>query len=243
MPKSMFKKKLFGYAPSDVSSYIEKINSQAAFEIEDIERSVGDLKSQNEALKNEINESRAKLDEAEVLSQKLKDAEAEKEELLKEIESLKAHISECDSRYAALENENSALKVRFDSVSASAESYNKTCQEAGNILVVAKCKADEMQAEAAKKVDIIIASAKLNAEEILSKANTEAKAYYAKTKADADAYALRVKAETDQQVEHNKEKVEYLLKRQKQLLIALQAQKSEISKFYDETVSGLGAQK
>ena len=37
-----------------------------------------------------------------------------------------------------------------------------------------------------------------------------------------------------------KEKVEFLVERQKQLLNALQSQKSEITKFYDETVSGLG---
>ena len=53
MPKNIFKSKLFGgYDPADVAGYIEKINAQAAIEIEDAEKVSTKLKEDKEKLNN-----------------------------------------------------------------------------------------------------------------------------------------------------------------------------------------------
>lgn len=241
MPKSIFRKKIFGYSPKDVSAYIEKINSEAAIEIEIIEKTISNLKAQNERLQNELDANESNGGMLEEFKEKLDASAQEKENLSAEISRLETVISEKDASYEQLKVEFDAQSARFESMSEQADSYASMCQEAGNVLAIAKAKADEMILEAEKKAEVIIVNARITSDEVIAKTTADAKAYAVRIKTDADLYASKVKAESEQQVEHNKEKVEYLLRRQKQLLMALQNQKSEISKFYEETVSGLGA--
>ena len=149
-------------------------------------------------------------------------------------------MTEADERYAKLKADYDALSVRYDTASETESSYAKTCKDAGNILLIAQSKSEEVIEEAHKNAGIKIANAKINADEIMTKTSNEAKHYSAKVKAVADAYSQRVRTEADAHVDQTREKVDYLIKRQKQLVAALQSQKSEIAKFYDETVSGLG---
>lgn len=240
MPKSIFRKKLFGYAPKDVSAYIEKINSEAAIEIEIIEKTVSNLKAQNEKLQKELDATESNDGMLEELNKKLAMLSEEKDKLALQIEHFETVISEKDASYDNLKTEFEAQSARFESMSEQAGNYANICKDAGNVLAVAMNKSDEMIAEAQKKAEVIIANARITSEEVIEKTTADAKAYAARIKTEADVYASKIKADSEQQVEHNKEKVEYLLRRQKQLLMALQNQKSEISKFYDETVSGLG---
>ncbi len=241
MPKSMFKKKLFGYSPAEVSSYITKMNSQAAIEIESVERNTASLRSVITKLNNEIEGKNVEIAELSALRDELEKVKSDRDTLEQEVSTLKEKLLESEDRCVNIKAEYDALDVRLKSVTEQAESYTKTCAEAGNILIIAKDKADEMCENAKKNAEVIIRNAKITADEIIGKSSSEAKAYYAKTKLEADTYATKTVSDAEEQLERNKEKVEYLIKRQKQLLVALQAQKSEISKFYEETVSGLGS--
>ena len=241
MYKSIFKKKFFGYSPSDVTEYIEKINTQASNEIENAERSSGKLRDENLNLKEQIKSLTADLANIEVLENRIKELENEIAMLTEELNSSKSLLIESEETVSKLQSEYDALNVRYSSASDNNSTYIKTCQNAGNILLIAQSKSEEIVNEAQNNAEIIIENAKITAEETLSKATTEAKAYSSKVKAEADAYSVRVRSEADAHVDQSREKVDFLLKRQKQLIAALQSQKSEISKFYDETMSGFGS--
>lgn len=273
MPRNIFKKQILGYSPADVSEYIEKINAQAASEIESVERSVDRLRDEKDKLKKETYELQLKLESFSDLENRIAELEKERDELAaenqksaellaeaeekynklvadnnallaeKEAEYHQKYsnlVSESEEKYNTLKAEFDSLSVRYNSASENENTYAKTCKDAGNILLIAQSKSEEVIEEAHKNAEIILAGAKINADEIILKAKNDANQYSAKVKYDADSYSTRIRTEADMHVETTKEKVEYLLKRQKQLLAALQSQKSEIAKFYDDTVSGLG---
>ena len=254
MPKNIFKSKFFGgYDPADVAGYIEKINAQAAIEIEDAEKISGKLREDKEKLSNEIKDLKAQLDSQKnnvesvnVLldkidehKSKIAELENEKQGILEELELTKKLYEELQEKDAQLKADFDALSLRYASVSEDSNSYAKTCRDAGNILLIAQSKSEEVLDEANKNADIIIASAKISANEIIAKASAQADQYAARVKSEADTYSKETRLKADTHVQQTKEKVEFLMERQKQLLAALQSQKSEIAKFYDETVSGL----
>lgn len=240
MSKSIFKKSVLGYSPTDVSNYIEKINAQAANEIENIERKIGKIRDEKDVLSAKISELENALDAASEYEKQIDGLKKIQESLEWEIAKTKEELGKSESHCEKLQSEYDALNIRYTSAFENSQSYEKTCRDAGNILLIAQSKAEEVENEAKKNAEIIIANAKINAEEIVSKATAEAKHYLAKTKAEADSYSVKVRTEADLHVEQTKEKVDFLIKRQKQLFAALQNQKSEIAKFYEETVSGLG---
>ena len=117
MPKSIFKKKLMGYDPVDVTGYIEKINAQAANEIESAERSAGRLREEKEKLKKEIADLTEKINATEKLEDRIAELLQEKEKLCSEIEESKNALTEADERYAKLKADYDALSVRYDTAS------------------------------------------------------------------------------------------------------------------------------
>lgn len=239
MPKNIFKKKFLGYSPADVAEYIEKINSQAANELEYAERKSLKLREEKEKLSNMLEDTNSKLQTVQLLEAEISELKSKNQELILQTEELKELLTASNNKYTELEAEFKALSLRYDSATEENNSYEKTCKDAGNILLIAQSKSEEIIENSNKNYEVIIANARISAEEILQKAEQEAKLYLSKVKAEADSYASKVKVESDVRVEQAREKVEFLMKRQKQLISALQNHKSEITKFYDETVSGL----
>ena len=105
MPKSMFRKKLFGYSPAEVSTYITKINSEAALEIEGIERSTAGLKAEIDRLNDEINEKNAEIAVLDELKSKIVALSEENEKYILEIQELKEKLNESEERAETLKND------------------------------------------------------------------------------------------------------------------------------------------
>ncbi len=228
MPKSLFKTKLFGFDKAAVAGYITKAEEKTSFDLEAYEQQIAALESENRILRKEAEERTAGTDEVQALTAMRNAIEEEKAKLSSELLRLQETLERTESDYASLKKEHEAMLARYESMSEMAKNYDKTCADAGSILALAKSKADEITSDAETEAAVILAGAKKEADACLIKA-----------RADADAYAIKLRAESETLVEKNREKLEYLIRRQKQLLSTLQLHKSEISRFYDETVSGL----
>ena len=134
MPKSIFKKQILGYSPADVSEYIEKINAQAASEIESVERSIVKLRDEKEKLEKETYELQLKLESIAELEKRITELEKERDELAAENKKSAELLAEADEKYNNLVAENSALLAEKEAeynekyssiVSDSEEKYNK----------------------------------------------------------------------------------------------------------------------
>ncbi len=223
-----FGSSLFGYKPSSVNDYIEKINAEGKEKLDELEKKVGELTDENSQLSDELShwksatdaaleKNTAFLDEIANLQTEIEDKDNVISELKEKLSNLEASISELKS--SILEKDSEAEKQRIAMEADKKKALDELSQK---VIFDAKNEEAELRRRIADEAESMLIAAEEKALEMVENA---------RSKAQAEAQRITTEAEND--ASRNLQKTRYLLKRQERLIDTLTQHKKEIDSFYE----------
>lgn len=214
---NLFSTSFRGFSRSEVIAYIDEIN-----------RSIANTKSINDATVNDLTRE----------LEELKGIREQNSNLVGEVSRLNAHISEQTEEISRLntDNENQREAIiaqgeKIEGLEAEIERLKTELEQAGiknNALEENSKQYENMLAD----VNGVLASARRKAEEVIRDAETRAEDIVSNAQKSAKQHVETILAESDEKVEENVKKVKYLYRRQDELAEIFKEHKDKVDSFF-----------
>ena len=215
--ENLFSRSFRGFSPDEVVAYIDELN-----------RSIFNVKKQYESQISQLNEEISALRNANENLSHLKDELSEKDNqialLKEEVERLTIDTENQRSAIAAQADVDLALRNENEELKTSVEALNRKCSAMEE-------NAKEYESMVAD-VNSILSSARRKATDLIDEADKKAKNVIDNTHDAAKEHANRIIAESDEKVNENIKKVKYLYRRQDELAEIFKEHKAKVDNFF-----------
>ena len=215
--ENLFSRSFRGFSPDEVVAYIDELN-----------RSIFNVKKQYESQIFQLNEEISALRNANENLSHLKDELSEKDNqialLKEEVERLTIDTENQRSAIAAQADVDLVLRSENEELKTSVEALNRKCSAMEE-------NAKEYESMVAD-VNSILSSARRKATDLIDEAEKKAKNIIDNAHDAAKEHANRIIAESDEKVNENIKKVKYLYRRQDELAEIFKEHKAKVDNFF-----------